>query len=180
MAHDIDYMNIGRARKQGKIDARQARHMVRDSDNRLVAGLKRAKGDGGVLNKFNAAASSQIIQGKKKLEDAGVLTGEEFIGDGLKDEKEPCGRCKRCKNQRKCKWLLPNFKLRRMAKGKPYDPKMKGKGVKLQVITDEEERKYNLGKSGLKPGGYKMLPVKKDMELRRMAALLAKNLKARI
>ena len=42
MQHDVDYMNIGRAKKQGKIDAREARHMVRDSDNRLMSqtGLK--------------------------------------------------------------------------------------------------------------------------------------------
>ena len=142
MQHDIDYRNIAIARKQGKITDKEVKQMVRDSDNRLIEGLNTVKNKGSIWNKMASHASQQIIQGKKGLENMGVLKSSAFVGEGL---KKPCGKCRRCKDDKKCKKLCPNYALRRRAKQIAGQLKSKAKSkptYTTRPVIDEREILY--------------------------------------
>lgn len=73
-AHDSDYENFKKAKDQGKISNQELKSLVRESDNRLISNLKKAKNRdvGSYLSEYG-------IRAKRWAEDWGFLDPGHFV-----------------------------------------------------------------------------------------------------
>jgi hypothetical protein len=79
MHHDLDYAKIVEEQKDGKLNDQQVVARVREADDAMLAAVARTKGEGGLMSAFHHVVGQEIISGKKKLEDLGVLHPQKFV-----------------------------------------------------------------------------------------------------
>jgi hypothetical protein len=72
--HDLDYQQIGKNRKAGKISAEESRKLVRESDERLLNNIERHKNEDTRMSYLSMLG----IKTKNKLEDLGLLDANKF------------------------------------------------------------------------------------------------------
>lgn len=72
--HDTDYANFATMRDQGKVTKDDLKKLIRESDDRLIAGLQRAEN-----RDLGSRLSEYGIRTKKTLEDWGLLSPEKFV-----------------------------------------------------------------------------------------------------
>lgn len=72
--HDKEYEVFKKNKDAGKINNRELRDLVRDSDNRLISNLQKSKG-----RDLGSYMSEYAIKGKRLLEDLGFLNPNKFI-----------------------------------------------------------------------------------------------------
>jgi hypothetical protein len=72
--HDLDYDNFKKQKDKGRLSDKELRNLVRESDDRLIGNLQKTseRDIGSYLSEYG-------IKAKKKLEDWGLLSPEQFV-----------------------------------------------------------------------------------------------------
>ena len=72
--HDIDYDRFRKEKDRGRINDKELRDLVRESDDRLIGNLQKSSG-----RDLGSYLSELGIRAKKKAEDWGIISPEQFV-----------------------------------------------------------------------------------------------------